>query len=279
MVAIRALHKTHSNRLSTNYILHPIFYKCYTQDSKPPPPVDHRASYKLFQDAAQEDAEEEEAKSRPSKLTLLEDQPENWTGEESVRDAVLRMLVDKYKPLRSGPIRTADEKLKQAPPKVGSFPSLAPHPSPPLNDSSEQGGIRPSGAAMAKVPLLPSIEGHQPWHTTFHVPSHATSSIKYGHIPKPSPSPYPPLSQRPSALSTLDEQARRREREAKKRSEHAGRLSRARESTLDYKLGSKSGVVSSIQRRPNPVSLKGWASLVEDRIEVSHCNQWYGLTL
>jgi len=52
----------------------------------------------------------------------------------------------------------------------------------------------------------------------------------------------------------------------KKRSEIAGRLTRVRESTLDYRLGiTKNGV----QARPNPVSIKGWAGLVEERIEVS----------
>ena len=46
------------------------------------------------------------------------------------------------------------------------------------------------------------------------------------------------------------------------------RLSQARESTLDYRLGIKSSAVAGQFRRPNPASLKGWASLVEDRIEV-----------
>ena len=36
----------------------------------------------------------------------------DWTGDESIQDAVLRMLVDKYKPLRAGTIRTAEDKLK-----------------------------------------------------------------------------------------------------------------------------------------------------------------------
>ena len=38
------------------------------------------------------------------------------------------------------------------------------------------------------------------------------------------------------------------------------------DSTLDYRLGLK-GTAGHV-RRPNPVSMKGWASLVEDRIEV-----------
>ena len=49
----------------------------------------------------------------------------------------------------------------------------------------------------------------------------------------------------------------------------AGRIHSARESTLDYKLGLKSGSPGErMLRRRNPATLKGWASLVEDRIEV-----------
>jgi hypothetical protein len=32
-----------------------------------------------------------------------------------MEDAVLRMLVDKYKPLRTGTVQTAEEKLHRAP--------------------------------------------------------------------------------------------------------------------------------------------------------------------
>ena len=64
---------------------------------------------------------------------------------------------------------------------------------------------------------------------------------------------------------------RRKDRDAKKRSEIAGRLTRARESTLDYQLGIKSAGSSGVraqQVRPNPASIKGWTSPVEERIEV-----------
>lgn len=219
---------------------------------------DRSASSKLFADAAREEAEEEQPKS--SRLTVLENQEDNWTGDESVRDAVLRMLVDKYKPLRSGPIRTADEKLKQAPPKITPT-----SPSPAITDvhvttSFDSQSIGGSGVRnLADVPLLPSVEGHQPWHTTFQAPSHATSSIKYGNIishgrRKP-----------PSAIGPLDEKAEKKEKETKKRMLHAGRISRARESALDYKLGLKA---TSMHRTPIPATMKGWASLVEEKIEV-----------
>ncbi|PCH40794.1 hypothetical protein WOLCODRAFT_162553 [Wolfiporia cocos MD-104 SS10] len=224
--------------------------------------TDNRASSKLFEDAACEEAEEAAAPVRTSRVSILEGQNENWTGEESMQDAVLRMLVDKYKPLRSGPIRTADEKLEQTPPRVSE----------PHSSSEAAGGpdVFGSGSVVAErvsqesprryradEPLLPSIEGHQPWHTTFKVPSHATSSVRYGHFPAPP---------RTSQPLPMDEKAKRKEREDRRRTEHAGRLSRARESTLDYRLGIRKGA-ETLHRPPTPATMKGWASLVEDRIE------------
>ena len=201
----------------------------------------HRASDKLFADATQEVAR-----------TQLESGHENWTGEESMQDAVLRMLVDKYKPPRSWPVRTADQKLKESPPQVRQ--STVPVQAPTVPASA-----RP-WHDIANAPLLPSIEGHRPWHTTFKPPPHATASIKSGNI-----------SPRPSAGS--DDgcgHTRRTERELEKRKQQARRLSDARESTLDYQLGLRRGSTGDgyTSSRINPVSLKGWQSLIEERIEV-----------
>ncbi|PSR76949.1 hypothetical protein PHLCEN_2v8121 [Hermanssonia centrifuga] len=261
MISNRAAHIVKYPRIPSSVLLK---YRSYSENATEP---DHRASSQLFQDAANEEAELAEKAARSSRLAAMETKHENWTGEETMQDAVLRMLVDKYKPLRSGPVRTAEEKLKQNPPKIGTQI--------PVKDTSVNTDafveltteVRTTWGAstsrsMAEVPLLPSIEGHQPWHTTFRVPSHAQSSIKYGHIP-------PSSTSRPLPASALDDKARRKEREAKKRTEHAGRIHNAKESTLDYRLGikgSKHGA-SVAGRRPVPVNLKGWATLVEDRIE------------
>ncbi|KZT06443.1 uncharacterized protein LAESUDRAFT_653321 [Laetiporus sulphureus 93-53] len=226
--------------------------------------ADHRASSKLFEDAAREEAEERKHPPCPSQVSILEGQNENWTGEESIQDAVLRMLVDKYKPLRSGPIRTADEKLKQDLPKVSAPDTItgltsdisAGELAANINASSNTAQDAPR-RYLPGEPLLPSIEGHKPWHTTFKVPSHATSNVRHGHFPSPSPKAAP--------SPVLDEKAKRKERETRRRTEQAGRLSRAKESTLDYRLGIKGD--AAVQRRVNPITLKGWASLVEDRIE------------
>lgn len=234
---------------------------------------DNSASSKLFEDAAREEAEEQQAAARKSsKLSALESQQENWDGDEPIQHAVLRMLVDKYKPMRSGPIRSAEEKLKTAPPQVRTPDSSAN--ALPQSTVGNVANADPTNAGAVEAapvrryvpgePILPGIEGHQPWHTTFKVPSHATSNIRYGNIPRP-----PPRSARQTGPLPVDEKAKRKERETKKRMEQGTRLSQARESTIDYRLGIK-GAAAEQLRRPSPVSLKGWANLVEERIEVRH---------
>lgn len=186
-----------------------------------------------------------EVRGSKSKLSLLEQQHENWSGEESVQDTVLRMLIDEYKPLRTGIIRTADEKLKDAPPQI-------------ISEITHPARIR-TWKEIANEPLLPAIEGHKPWQTTFKAPSHVSASIKFGNIKPPS------ASTKTGSIPT-DDRTRRTKRELLKRKVQASRLTRARESTLDYRLGLRDGS----NRRPaqvNPVTLKGWQSLVEDRIE------------
>jgi hypothetical protein len=79
--------------------------------------VDHRASSKLFVDAEHE----ERTGVTPTRTGIprgTTSEPPNWTGDERIEDAVLRMLVDKYKPLRTGTIRTAEEKMHRAPPQI-----------------------------------------------------------------------------------------------------------------------------------------------------------------
>ena len=196
--------------------------------------------------------EAEEVKNESSSLPQqLLSQEENWTGEESVRDAVLRMLVDKYKPLRGPVVRSADEKLKQTPPAI----------------LSSTPGAGPSTVHYrADEPLLPSVEGHKPWLVTFKPPSHAVN-VKVGSIVSG------PRTSTRRGLEGLEEGEKKVERGAKRRSEQAQRLGRARESTLDYRMGIKRGEqmhAEAQQRRPVPVNMKGWATLVEERIEVSY---------
>jgi DnaJ family protein C protein 28 len=162
--------------------------------------ADHRASSKLFTDAKHEEV-------TPSRSNLLRTAPKhaNWTGDESIEDAVLRMLVDKYKPLRTGTVQTAEEKLRRAPPivnaqppailSISDTPATTSSPSPP-----------PSSVHRANEPILPPVEGHKPWLTTFKVPSHASVSIRYGEFPT-APTPTPTTSADPSQSVRATEQA------------------------------------------------------------------------
>jgi DnaJ family protein C protein 28 len=207
-------------------------------------------SRKLFADAALEEAEEHannNSSQHKSHLQFLENQYTNWDGEERMEDAVLRMLVDKYKPLRGGTIRTAEEKLKQTPPSVRL-------------ETTSTNVAEARQSDWANHTILPAIEGHKPWLTTYKVPSHAATSIRTGRFP-------PPASTRSSGASSVDDRTRRKEIELKKREKVAGRLTKAKESTLDYRLGiNRADAPKRI--RSNPISLRGWTSLIEDKIEV-----------
>lgn len=241
------------------YLLHPTPRQLYSTQTP-------KASDKLFADAARE--ESEETSKRPIKsstLSIIEQEHENWTGDERIQDAVLRMLVDKYKPLRGPSVITAEQKLKQAPPKVSSPSSSSP------GTSSTSGCTKPRSGSWANEPLLPSNEAHKPWETTFKAPSHdGPLSIKLASMQSHSVSALGSGLGGASGLSgsgSLDERLVRKEKEKMKKAQQIGRLSQALESTLDYRLGIKHGQGSI--GRPNPVNMKGWNSLIEERIEVS----------
>lgn len=236
-------------------------------------------STKLFSDAQREDLSGTSIRPKSAQLQVLESQAQhvNWDGEERIQDAVLRMLVDKYKPLRRGgsEIESADEKLKRDIPRVTerthsgwedvdvdkAFGRSMP------TASSVAPRLEPSQTGQwATEPLLPSTKDHKPWYTTFKVPSHVEASIKFASLSTNIPT-------RPSTSPNgiKDDKTWRLEREAKKRTEYARRLTRARESTLDYKMGITPGMKKNVAGqcgRTNPITVKGWTSLVEDQIEV-----------
>ncbi|KAF8170728.1 hypothetical protein K438DRAFT_1982579 [Mycena galopus ATCC 62051] len=165
------------------------------------------------------------------------------------------MLVDKYKPLRTGTIQTAEQKLRKFPPRVQQY-----HPDSPPIDSAPPPPPPPPpppGNSWADVPLLAGSPDHRPWHTEFKVPEHAQSSIKFGHFPL--------LAHTPQSKHASDlEQTRKTEKAFNKQ---LGRIIGARESTLDYRLGLGPHARRTTGSRVNPVNIKGWTSLIEDRIE------------
>jgi len=181
---------------------------------------------------------------------------------------VLRMLVDKYKPLRTGTIRIAEE-IRRAPTQVAAQqPEIS-----PMSIVDNDSAFPPSSQSRvyrAGEPLLPAFEGHKPWLTTFKVPSHATASIRYGHFPTAG-SPFSSETSMRNSTQTGpgdSDPTRRKERDVKKWSEIAGILTRAKEASLNYRLGITKNMKGGVRARPNPVSIKGWAGLVEERIEV-----------
>jgi DnaJ homolog subfamily C member 28 len=185
------------------------------------------ASAKLWEDAAREEAEQASAPSNTVNLQVQQDKP--WTGEESTSDAVLRMLVDKYKPLRSGRIQTAEEKLH----------------------STQKASV-----SSAPIPATtPGSSDVKPWMVTF-TPPKLTPSIKHANIPK---------SRGTSARSADQSGYDFQELKRLKRVKEIDRVTTARERTLDYRIGR--GAAGS--QGGNPLTLKGWANLVEDQIEVS----------
>jgi DnaJ family protein C protein 28 len=274
-----------------------------TTQPQPPSVTNHSASAKLFADAASEETSLSSSSTRQRPAAPIRgafDGPEEpWTGDESVQDAVLRMLVDKYKPLR-GEFVTADERLKRAPPsistaspvisdevdldedlgeaapltahlvkaraaKAASISSATSASVSAAPDSAFYTPPPPSGA-LANVPLLPSIEGHRPWHTTYVAPKHA-ASIKLGRIIPSSQS----KSRKPNVIdSGPDGQPLRKDVAKLRRRMQAVRLTTAREGTLDYKLGLRrgAGLGSGGGGGGGANSIRVWNSLVEERIEV-----------
>lgn len=206
------------------------------------------ASDKLFADAEREERDDELLRTKERLEQRLKAE-ENWSGDERVEDAVLRMLIDKYKPLRQGSIQSADAKLKANPPTATQRA---------LSDV-------PRHPVVSGDVILPGIEGHKPWMTTFKTPSFAVSpAIRNMRLPSP------PATKR----SQVDESVpvKGPNREERTRVAEANRLVSARERMIDYRFGDlKRPDASSAPEgaKTNPKTMKGWASLVEERIEVS----------
>ncbi|PVF96304.1 hypothetical protein CPB86DRAFT_775810 [Serendipita vermifera] len=205
------------------------------------------ASEKLFADAEIEE-NDTELRTMKEKLEQRLMQEQNWNGDENIQDAVLRMLVDKHKPLRSGPIRTADEKLKANPPKVSGAPAI----------DYEGQSIPVKGESDG------AMEEHKPWMTTYKTPSFAVHpSIRAMRV-----SP-----QSASKRSQLDEvtPVKGPTREERLRLAQANRLASARDNMIDYRYGGIKGTTTTTTTpegpRTNPKTMKGWKSLVEERIE------------
>ena len=203
------------------------------------------ASQKLFEDAAKEE-DDDELKRTKERLEQRLLQDTNWTGEEKPQDTILRMLVDKHKPLRTGIMQSADEKIKANPPNVT-----------PMSGLESQ-----SRTLNSDDVILPGIEGHKPWMTTYTTPSFAVNpSVRAMRLPPQPTARGKPLEERSPVKGPT--------REERARMESANRVANARENVIDYRFAGISPAVSgNLAPRGNPKTMKGWQSLAEERIEV-----------
>ena len=247
---------------------------------------------KLFADAL----EEESAGSSSSREHLRHTQGTIWTGDETQHDAVLRMLVDAHKPLRSGSgvkHNSADEKIKgwmkglKLEPRLGSTVKLPNQPAEGF--SGEDAEVDPDIASKHRTTIPPHL--HRPWHATY-----TGSSQDVDDVPKIR---YGAFMQKRATGDSLanalelqlppgaDGKTRARVKEARRAGRVVRRFENAREGAIDYKLGVNAGEVgdagedeeqfkgnrqvkgSSVlgAQKGGASGMRAWAGLVEDRIQ------------
>ena len=269
----------------------------HTEPQRTPPPEDTSASTsseppltgsaKLFADAI---AEESVATSSSSRDHLPLAQGPVWNGEETQSDAVLRMLVDAHKPLRSGSgIKhdAADDKIK------GWMRGLKLEARMGASSPSPAEDIQVDASASHRTTIPPHL--HRPWHSTYtgEMATEEAPRIKYGTFIRKNAdgaalANLMELQLPPNADSKLKARARALHRAGKV----VRRFAKAREGAIDYKLGLNVGEGGQVveageeetfqgnrqvkgssvlgTQRGGASGLKAWAGLVEDRIQVSH---------
>ena len=205
-------------------------------------------SAKLFADALHEET------TTSTRDHLRHTQGPIWEGEESTHDAVLRMLVDSHKPLRTGQgvkHDSAVEKMRQWMKEMKR--TNTPH----------------------RTTIPPHL--HRPWHATYTGSSHNQEPprVKYGSIQKRKVDASVSLLELPS-------KSRAKVRAQRRVEKIVGRVEKAKEGALDYKLGLQGEELvedtftgkhqlrgrSALGAQQGGASgLRAWAGLVEDRIQ------------
>lgn len=210
----------------------------------------------------------EEADFSPSSSIssrVLESQRKDvpWTGDESIEDAVLRMLVDKYKPLRvPGHKRKIQQPSSEPLPIVAKYMPTTPQP------TEEELANRITDQSHPDYKWMPGDPPRFPWEHTFVGPTSTdgTPAIKSGVI-----------TQAPSIQASKVPKG-----------EVAARVFRARDASIDYRSGAPDtakakiaagtkGSKGSYNRnrsaadgyKPMPTSIKAWNSVIEERIELA----------
>lgn len=202
---------------------------------QPEPEAELTGADKLLADALAEEAEEQAiiaAKAARDRRDAAVTE-RAWDGDEQVQDTILRMLMDKHKPLRlksSGTLHPADAKLSTI-----QKPSLLVQPA-PTSLSMDFATLPPKsddGRRLAKTP------DDAPWLAQYVNPTTLRPDSAEGAVYRARAVPSSPNGRKrgTAALPYDDPKAMRRLRDEARRAEKTGRLSRARESTLDYRLG------------------------------------------
>ncbi|KAL7416698.1 hypothetical protein BDY24DRAFT_377959 [Mrakia frigida] len=187
-------------------------------------------------------AEEEERTPPPppSRLppSILNPTERPWDGDEPLEQTVKRMISDSHKPIRSGKIRSAEEKLRdemkqrEVVGRMGSIPDVG------KSLASPSSGIK-RNTKVWDGHLVGGDPNHRPWHSEYVVPSHDRALIKRGVLLKPPPSLATSSSSSKPAHLPEDPSARAALRRSQKLKAGPVRLSSAREGALDYEFGGR----------------------------------------
>lgn len=211
-----------------------------------------------------------------------------WTGEENTRDAVLRMLVDTHKPLRSDVVATAEQKIKELTKRLDMEPIVRDKSSSTkstlrrqeeallqdLDDEAEPPRVIRVDRSIELERQIPPEE-FRPWMAQYVAKDQDTDtpSIFHGRFLSTGPSSLSSIMDRPVISS--DPKVRQAERQRQRTERTQGRLVGAREGALEYRLGGGEGYQAKGTSaagggvRGGPSGVRAWQNLVEDRIEVS----------
>ncbi|CBQ69082.1 conserved hypothetical protein [Sporisorium reilianum SRZ2] len=234
-------------------------------------------SDKLLQDALRLEAEEEAALSKQSRSQDPNDPM--WTGEERVQDTVLRMVMDKYKPLR---IRVGDEHKDPADSKIKAGIQVPSTPGSVAADGAGSQFFVPPGVEGAHEDgrKLPKTPDAKPWRAVYVRPAHLSAaaddfvpSIYYGQFLASSSSDARAKLKAAgiNTVPTHDPKALTQLRHGLKSAERRTKLLRARDSVLDYQHSDAiRGDEVSDTTRNLQLQLghaQGWDSVIEKRIK------------
>ncbi|KAJ9096728.1 hypothetical protein QFC21_004998 [Naganishia friedmannii] len=257
-------------------------------------PEELTGSAKLLAEALEEEAEEARSfKTRKGyrRTDRLADDSPIWTGEENTRDAVLRMLMDSHKPLRSDVVATAEQKIKDLTRRLDMEPIIRDNSAIAKQERAlkenlediegvEERNLKRLSRSIQLEQQIPP-EQFRPWMAQYIAKDEDTStpSIFHGKFLNTGPSSSSSLLDRP--VISNDPKIRNAERQRKRTERAQGRIIGAREGALDYRLGGGEGYQTRGTSaagggvKGGPSGMRAWQNLVEDRIERARSKGWF----